>query len=225
MESATNYPQRRVRTDVAHPYYRDGQGYNAGLHPADVPSTSTNYGYDDDDSGTRFPNSVRRYKQGNNEVIEQGNKRLVIHNDPPPKSRIHWSVIYGVGMLSMLGLFVGISTVIAWWNMHQADALYGNPRTYQTDMVIGHGDSAAHKTHFIAVNLNRQIIIIEIQGGDPAHIVSYQGPQVASGDGSQLAVTLSFSDKNGDGKPDMIVHIDTAQVIYYNTGKGFKEGE
>lgn len=227
MEPATTYPpqqQRRVRTDVAHPY-RDGQGHQAGIHPADVPYTTTNYGYDDDDRGVGLPNSVRRYKQGNNEVIEQGNKRLVIHKEPPPKPRVHWLLIFGFGMLAAIGLVVGGTTLVSWWNMHQIDATYGYPRTSQVDAVVGHGDSEAHKTHFIVVNLNRQIIIIEIEGGDPAHVLSYRGPQVTSFDGYQMPVTLSFSDVNGDGKPDMIIHLGAAQVIYYNTGKGFKEGE
>src|SRR2546425_1583080 len=42
---------------------------------------------------------------------------------------------------------------------------YGRPRTFQTDAVVGHNDSAASPSHFIAINLNRHVEVIECPGG------------------------------------------------------------
>ena len=84
------------------------------------------------------------------------------------------------------------------------------PRTYQ---VVGHGDSAAHPTHFIAVNLHAKIIIIEIPGGDSSHARIYSGPTLFSDNGHTIPVTLEFSDVNGDGKIDMVVHIGTQRIV------------
>jgi hypothetical protein len=47
--------------------------------------------------------SAVRYTQPRQQVIQRGNKRIVIHNEPPPARRLHWSFILGLGMLTMLG--------------------------------------------------------------------------------------------------------------------------
>ena len=172
---------------------------------------------------TRMPTSARRYYDTRgNQVIQQGNKRIVIHNEPPPARKIHWSFILGLGMLTMLGLWAGSSLLINWWNNHQLDATYGMPRTYQTDQVVGHDDSAEHPTHLIAINLKARIIIIEIPGGDSSHARIYSGPTLFSDNGNTIPVTLEFYDVNGDGKVDMIVHAGDQKIIYLNDGSQFK---
>ena len=98
------------------------------------------------------------------------------------------------------------------------------PRTFQSDAVVGHGDSASNPSHFIALNLNGQVLVIEIPGGNPAKAQVYIGPRLF-GAGEDLApVTLSFEeDCNGDGKPDLNIHIAGSDKIicYPNNGKTF----
>lgn len=77
------------------------------------------------------------------------------------------------------------------------------------------------------MNLNRQAIIVEFMAGDPGKSVSYVAPIYIAGDGGDLApVTLEFRDVNGDGKPDMIVHIllpSQNQVsVFINDGTRFR---
>ena len=45
-------------------------------------------------------------------------------------------------MILMLALWVLGSYALSWWQNHQLDSTYGMPRTYQTDQVVGHSDSA-----------------------------------------------------------------------------------
>jgi hypothetical protein len=170
----------------------------------------------------RPPSSTVRYTQPRQQVIQRGNKRIVIHNEPPPTRRLHWSFILGVGMLLMLALWVLGSYAVSWWQNHQLDSTYGMPRTFQTDQVVGHGDSAQHPTHFIAINLNSRITIIEIPGGDSQHARIYSGPTLFSGNGDTIPVTLEFYDVNGDGKVDMIVHVGDQKIVYLNDGTQFK---
>src|SRR5947209_9764152 len=84
---------------------------------------------EDDDSyyAERLPTSARRYiDTRGNQVIQQGNKRIVLHKEPPSKKRsTHWLVYVGLGMLAMLLLWAGLSWLIHWWTMHQLDSLYG----------------------------------------------------------------------------------------------------
>lgn len=127
-----------------------------------------------------------------------------------------------LGMLVMALLVMGLTSFVSWWRVHQDDVQYGRPRTFQMDAVVGHQDSAANPTHFIFLNLNRHVEIIELPGGDAAHAHIYQGP-VLFGDGQDLTpVTGEIRDVNGDGKPDVIVHIQDQQFVLINDGTQFR---
>jgi hypothetical protein len=187
-------------------------------------SRTQEYDLEEDDAYyvTRQPTSAVRYSQPRQQVIQRGNKRIVIHNEPPPTRRLHWSLILGVGMILMLALWVLGSYTLSWWQNHQLDSTYGVPRTYQTDQVVGHSDSTDHPTHFIAINLNSHITIIEIPGGNNQHARIYSGPTLYSDNGDLTPVTLEFYDVNGDGKVDMIVHVGDQKIVYLNDGTQFK---
>jgi hypothetical protein len=187
-------------------------------------SRTQEYDLEENDSYyTQRPHSSAvRYTHPRQQVIQRGNKRIVIHNEPPPRRNPHWSFILGVGMILMLALWVLGSYALSWWQNHQLDSTYGMPRTYQTDQVVGHADSAQHPTHFIAVNLNSHITIIEIPGGNNQHARIYSGPTLYSDNGDLTPVTLEFYDVNGDGKVDMIVHVGDQKITYLNDGTQFK---
>ena len=127
-----------------------------------------------------------------------------------------------LGMMMMALLAFTISSVGSWWQMHQNDVTYGRPRTFQIDAVVGHNDSLANPSHFIFLNLNRHVIIIEMPGGDSSKARIYNGPTLF-GDGQDLTpVTAEFKDVNGDGRPDMIVHIQDQTLVYLNDGTQFR---
>jgi hypothetical protein len=127
-----------------------------------------------------------------------------------------------VGMLLMSLLVYAVSAFGSWWQIHQDDVTYGRPRTFQMDAVVGHGDSTANPSHFIFLNLNRHVIIIELPGGDATRSRIYNGPTLF-GDGQDLTpVTAEFRDVNGDGKLDMIVHIQDQTLIFINDGTQFR---
>jgi hypothetical protein len=131
-------------------------------------------------------------------------------------------------MIAMLVLWMVGSSVLAWGVQRYNDYRYGMPRTFQTDAVVGHGgDSRQHPSHFIAMNLNRQAIIVEFMAGDPAKSVSYVAPVYIAGDGGDLApITLEFRDVTGNGRVDMVIHIHLPsqdQVsVFINDGTKFR---
>ena len=136
--------------------------------------------------------------------------------------RWHWLVFVGLAMFIMILGWVAFSALGNWWQITLDDWHYGRPRTFQTDAVVGHHDSADHPSHFLAINLDRHVLIIELPGGDPSKAKIYTGP-VLIGPGQDLApVTLSFQDVNGDGKPDMIVTIENSHVVFINDSGGFR---
>ena len=205
----------------------------------------------DDVWPARLPTSSRRYSVPTDQTTweyMQGNRRFIFHQGPPParqapaqsssqthhprqeayseeprlRSRAHWLLILGIGMLAMLALWVGGSMLLNWWQVTQDDWRYGRPRTFQTDAVVGHNDSAASPSHFLAINLNRHVEVIECPGGDCSHAVIYLGPTLF-GDGEDLTpVTLTFQDVNGDRKPDMVIHIQEQRIVFINENGKFR---
>ncbi|GHO68944.1 hypothetical protein KSD_25750 [Ktedonobacter sp. SOSP1-85] len=133
-------------------------------------------------------------------------------------------LIMVIGMACTVLLILGMSTLASWWHVYQDDLHYGRPRTSQFDAVVGHNDSAQNKTHFVIINLNRRIQIIEIPGGDPSKSRMFTGPSLV-GAGQDLTPAWGEADKdvNGDGKPDLIVHVLDQQFIFLNDGSTFHQ--
>ena len=208
-------------------------GTRARLYPEDVrylteqrsrtPAYSSDLADDLDYAKERRPpTSTLRWRdtQGN-QVIERGNRRIVIHDAPPPEARRpHWLVIFGIGMIAALLLWLCLIWVSDWWTQHQFDATYGFPRTYQTDAIVYPGDSAAHPSHYIFLNLGGTVIIIELPHGDPAHARDYRGPTLVSDHADLIPVTGDFRQVNG--KEEMLVHIQDQTIIYVNDGAQFQ---
>lgn len=184
-------------------------------------------------------------------IYRKGNEQIYVHNGPPPmpqraskgknttaqyqlpqhgaslqagklkRRQLHWLFWIGIAFLIAVLGYVVLNAIGSWWQIHNDDTTYGRPRTFQTDAVVGHGDSAAHPSHFIAVNLNRHVVIVEIPGGDISNALIY-GAGTLLGDSQDLTpATLTFSDVNGDGKPDMIVHILDQTIVFLNNGAKF----
>src|SRR5437764_11350812 len=147
---------------------------------------------------TRLPTSTRRYvdTQGN-QVIQQGNRRFVIHDEPPPRRKVHWLLILGLGMIVMLLLWMSFSWITSWWERHQLDATYGFPRTYQVDAVVYQGDSSDHPSHYIFLNLTGTVEIIELPHGDSSHARIYKGPKLLTDSADLIPVTGEFKEVNG----------------------------
>ncbi len=135
--------------------------------------------------------------------------------------RFHWLWFVGITLLIMVSGYALFGAIGTWWTNHQNDATYGYPRTYQCSAVVGHGDSAANPSRFIAENLYGHIIIIEIPGGNVSKAIIYSGPTMVGPGQDLIPVTLSFADVNGDGRLDMLVHIEGQTLVFLNTGEKF----
>ena len=161
---------------------------------------------------------------------------IVDEDEPPRRTRApgrvgarggrrpHWLFFAGLAMLIMVLGWLALSAFGSWWQTTQDDWRYGRPRTFQIDAVVGHHDSQQNPSHFIAMNLHRHIVILEIPGGDVSKSIAYSGPMLL-GPGQDLApVTLTFQDVNHDGKPDMIVNVQGNQFVFFNQNGLFVGG-
>jgi hypothetical protein len=127
-----------------------------------------------------------------------------------------------MGMIVMLILWALLSMVFGWLTTLSDDLRYGRPRTFQTDAWVGHNEQTGVPSHFVAINLNRHIEVIEIQGGDAAHTRIYSGPQLYGATDDLVPVTLSFVDVNGDHRLDMLVNFQGSRMVFINDGESFR---
>ena len=226
------HPLRRRASATQVPFHR--AGHSSGLHPEDEPyltaqrkkypnplDVADNLDYPGEP--TKMPTSAVRYVDTRgNQVIQRGNQRFVIHDEPPPKlrRRPHWLVISGTSMIVLLLLWWLLSWASAWWTEHQLDTTYEYPRISQADAVVYPGDSAQHPSHYLFLNLQGTVLIVELPHGDSAHARIYKGPTLFSDNADQVPVTGEFRVVNG--KVEMLVHIQNQVILYVFDGTQFR---
>ncbi len=208
----------------------------ASLPPAArTPATNKPIPDDQEDDESYYPvrpsSSAIRYTTTQDQVIQQGNKRIIIHHEPPPgrqkpqqvqtepatKQRKHWLFWLGCIFCIMLVGWTVLSLLSGFLQHKRDDLLYGNPRTFQIDAVVGH---YGRVSHFVAVNLDGYIEIFETQRGHPEAAKIYTPTALLINPTDP--VILSFQDVNGDGKPDMIITSPSFQEVMFNNGSSFQ---
>ena len=138
------------------------------------------------------------------------------------KRRAHPLFYLGLGMLSMLILWTVAMATMNWLGTTMDDIRFGRPRTFQTDQFVGHNETTGTPSHFIAINLNGRIEVIEFPDGDAAHTRIFLGPQLYTSGSDLVPVTLTFMDVNNDHKLDMIINVQGTQVVFINDQGTFR---
>jgi len=162
----------------------------------------------DDQWPPRMPPSVLRYAEP--EAVPQQRRRSGL-----------WYLLVPVFFICLGAVLAAIiPPAIQQWRDNKA---FGFPRTFQTSASVGHGDPHSPGSHFIAMNLDGNLEVIELPGGDPAKYPPqlYRLATLTGSSADLVAVTVSFGDVNGDGKPDLIASYGGTETILFNNGKGF----
>src|SRR5579859_270124 len=133
--------------------------------------------------------AVRWRDTQGHQVIQRGNKQFIVHDEPPPKRRPHWLVISGLSMLALLVLWAGLSWLTSWIAANQLNATYEYPRISQADALVYPGDTAQHPSHYLFLNLQGTVVIIELPHGDSSKARVYQGPTLFDTNADQVPVT------------------------------------
>jgi hypothetical protein len=148
-------------------------------------------------------------------------QRARVYSPAAPR-RLH-AMAYGVALLlAALAVYALVSLVMGRLHVVVDDLRYGRPRTTQLDGFVGHEETPSRPTHLMAINLNRQIVVIEMPGGDPAKTRSIAGPYLFGADEDLTPVFLSLRDMDGDGAADLLLDVRREQIVYLNKDGTFR---
>src|SRR5262245_17558737 len=139
-----------------------------------------------------------------------------------PSISLHSLAYMATALLALLPIYAIMGNVMTWGRSRLDDLRYGTTRTYHMDAVVGHDDGAGTPTHFVAMNLNRQVVIIEIPGGDASKTRTLTGPYLFGAGEDKTPVLLQLDDINRDGAKDLIVNVKNEAIIYLNRDGQFQ---
>lgn len=140
-----------------------------------------------------------------------------------PLSRRLYSAFYGVTLvLAAVAIYVVVSLFVGKAHVLIDDLRYGRPRTTQLNAFVGHDETSGLPTHLMAINLSRQVTIIELPGGDASKARTIAGPYLFGADEDLTTPLLSLRDMDGDGNVDLVLDIRNEQLIYLNKDGAFR---
>jgi len=125
-------------------------------------------------------------------------------------------------MFAMIVFWLCATQVLSWGTNAWNNIRYGTPRTYQIDAIVSQGDSPAHPSHFIAINLHGQISVIDFPAGDASRARDFIITTLVGPNSDLDPVTLRFIDINRNGHPDMLIDADGIQSVLINDQGTFR---
>jgi hypothetical protein len=139
-----------------------------------------------------------------------------------PTTRSASTLAYVItGGLALLAIYVLLSGAVSLSKTLIDDVRYGRPRTYQITAQVGHDETGGTATQLIAMNLNRQVMILEVPGGDATKTRALMGPYLFGAGEDLTPVTMHLEDANNDGLPDLVVQVKNEEMIYMNRDGNF----
>ena len=147
--------------------------------------------------------------------ITEDNQRTI-----QPRGGRHRLLYLGLGMLLTLLLVLVGQWCIQNINQLSDNIRYGNPRTFQIDAFVGN-EPAHTPSHFIALNLQGRIEVIELPGGDLAHAQRYQITHLDGPGAAQTPVTIHFVNSGHTKYADMVVEVQQTQFYLHNVNGVF----
>lgn len=126
-------------------------------------------------------------------------------------------------LLAAIAIYLVLSVVVAWGQVRIDDMRYGRPRTTHLEGFVGHSaEQSGSPTRFVGLNLERQIVVLELPGGDANQVRTLPGPYLFGAREHLTPVLLALGDVDGDGRADLIATIRNEQIIYLNRDEGFR---
>lgn len=134
-----------------------------------------------------------------------------------------YSLIYvATLLLAAVAIYMGVSLLLSRAQVLFDDLRYGRPRTSQLSAYVGHGEAPGQPTHLLALNLNRQALIVELPGGDPTKARTITGPYLVGANEDLTPLLLELRDLDGDGHVDLMLNVRNEKVVFLNKEGTFR---
>ena len=129
------------------------------------------------------------------------------------------ALLIGGMLLALLLLVVG--QMVMGWISGQIETLrYGYPRTYQISAFVGQ-ETGKTASHFLVLNNDGQLEIIEFPGDDATHARIFLGPHLYGASADLVVATIRFVPDGHPRTPDMVLLFQQSQELFRNTGGTF----
>lgn len=203
--------------------YEDGYGYpdehrsrGSAVRRAPIPSRQPQHA-DPDPNGrrARLQGMVAQVRQTQDDPQVIVPEQRVSRRKPKRLSPL-FLMAFGLIVAVIVGLVV--TQVFAWGQNEYNNIVYGTPRTFQTDAVVGHNDSTDHPSHFVAINYRGQVSVLEWPGGDPGKLRLLATYNLIGN--ADAVVTLKFITVSG--KVDIIVNAGSVASALINDGSTYR---
>lgn len=120
-------------------------------------------------------------------------------------------------LLAALAIHVLVGAAVERAHVALDDMRYGRPRTAHVTGYVGHGaEGTGRPTHIVAMNLERQVVVLELPASDPQQARSLPAPYLFGARQELAPVVLSLRDMDGDGLDDLVLTVSNEQVVYLN---------
>lgn len=129
--------------------------------------------------------------------------------------------VVAYALLLLLGYLL-LTPVVTWGRQRIDDLRYGYPRTTRVAGLVGHDEVGGEPTQLFALNLNGQVSVLELPGGDAGKVRALQGPYLVGADGPYAVPFLSLEDVTGDGQADLLLEVRNEVVVYINENGSFR---
>ena len=147
---------------------------------------------------------------------------LTVATQPAPARGFSQQIWRWLGQSLLVGGLLCVPQGAAQLQAWRARLHLDQPPTAVVRATVGHSDGAGQPTTLIALNVDRQVLVMELPGGDPQRTKLLVGPYLIGAAADTTAVEMSVADQTGDGRPDLVVLIDGEALVYVNDGAAFR---
>lgn len=150
-------------------------------------------------------------------MLSSSDMRAIAAARRQPRLRMPRRALRALTLLLALLALLAVGSVGAARLGTMRDALrYGYPRTTHLSGFLGHGEARGAPSELLAVNLNRQVVVIEFPGGDTTHPAVLTGPYLFGAQSDLTPVQMQLRDMDGDGAQDLVLDIADEWLVYLN---------
>jgi hypothetical protein len=115
-----------------------------------------------------------------------------------------------------------INTFLNYGQVWLDDWHYGYPRTTHFSGFVGHNEAGGNQSRFIGMNLDRQVVVFELPGGDPTQVRVLPGPYLFGASQDLTPVNLALEDMDHDSYVDLLITMRDEQIVYLNKNGQFR---